>query len=78
MKLDKVHVYFGNLTNNIKLATFDTMKQGEKFVKNVVKAMQLKHYYIRKTIVSFDNIQIDYGHYNKVFIVTKEKTQPYK
>ena len=78
MKLDKVHVYFGNLTNNIKLATFNTMKQGEKFVENVVKAMQLKHYYIRKTIISVDNIQIDYGHYNKVFIVTKEKSQSYK
>lgn len=78
MKLDKVHIYFGNLTNNIKLATFNTMKQGEKFVENVVKAMQLKHNYIRKTIVSSDNIQIDYGHPNKVFIIAKEKTQPYK
>jgi len=78
MKLDRVHIYFGNLTNNIKLATFNTMKQGEKFVETVVKAMQLKHYYIRKTIISEDNIQIDYGHYNKVFIVTKEKAQPYK
>ena len=52
MKSDKVHVYFGNLTKNIKLATFNTMKQGERFVENVVKAMQLKHSYIRKTIVS--------------------------
>ena len=78
MKLDKVHVYFGNSTNNIKLATFNTMKQGETFVENVVKAMQLKHSYIRKTVVSTDNIQIDYGHYNKIFIVTKERYQPYR
>ena len=78
MKSDKVHVYFGNLTKNIKLATFNTMKQGERFVENVVKAMQLRHSYIRKTIVSTDNIQIDYGHPNKVFIIAKEKAQLYK
>jgi len=56
MKLNKVHVYFGNLTNNIKLASFNTIMQGEKFVEDVVKAMQLKHFYIRKTIISGDNI----------------------
>ena len=52
----KVHVYFGsNLREkNVKLATFDTIDEADEFVMTVVKAMKMKHSYIRKTKQSED------------------------
>lgn len=47
---NKVHVYFGsNLRKkNVRLATFDTMDEADEFVMTVVKAMNMKHSYIKK------------------------------
>ena len=76
----KVHVYFGsNLREtNVKLATFDTIDEADEFVMAVVKAMKMKHSYIRKTKQSEDCYWYDYGSYSKFFTVIKEKTDNYK
>ena len=76
----KVHVYFGsNLRDkNVKLATFDTMEQAEEFVSTVVKAMGMKHTYLRKTKQTEDCYWYDYGSYTKFFTVIKEEVDPYK
>ena len=76
----KVHVCFGsNLRDkNVKLATFDTMEQAEEFVATVVKAMKMKHSYIRKTKQSEDCYWYDYSSYTKFFTVIKEETDFYK
>ena len=76
----KVHVYFGsNLREkNVKLATFDTIDEADEFVMTVVKAMKMKHLYIRKTKQSKDCYWYDYGSYSKFFTVIKEKTDNYK
>ena len=76
----KVHVYFGsNLREkNVKLATFDTMDEADEFVMAVVKAMNMKHSYIRKTKQSDTCYWYDYGSYTKFFTVIKEDADPYK
>ena len=59
----KVYVYIGsNLREkNVKLATFDTMDEADEFVMTVVKAMNMKHSYIRKTKQSDTCYWYDYG-----------------
>ncbi|MBO4569677.1 MAG: hypothetical protein J5689_00470 [Clostridia bacterium] len=76
----KVHVYFGsNLREkNVKLATFDTIDEADEFVMAVVKAMKMKHSYIRKTKQSEDCYWYDYGSYSKFFTVIKEDVDTYK
>lgn len=76
----KVHVYFGsNLREkNVKLATFDTIDEADEFVMAVIKAMKMKHSYIRKTKQSEDCYWYDYGNYTKFFTVIKEDVVPYK
>lgn len=76
----KVHVYFGsNLREkNVKLATFNTIDEADEFVMAVVKAMKMKHSYIRKTKQSEDCYWYDYGSYTKFFTVIKEEADSYK
>lgn len=76
----KVHVYFGsNLREkNVKLATFDTIDEADEFVMAVVKAMKMKHSYIRKTKQSEDCYWYDYGSYSKFFTVIREDADNYK
>lgn len=76
----KVHVYFGsNLREkNVKLATFNTIDEADEFVMAVVKAMKMKHSYIKKTKQSEDCYWYDYGSYTKFFTVIKEEADSYK
>ena len=76
----KVHVYFGsNLREkNVKLATFNTIDEADEFVMAVVKAMKMKHSYIKKTEQSEDCYWYDYGSYTKFFTVIKEEADSYK
>lgn len=76
----KVHVYFGsNLREKkVKLATFNTIDEADEFVMAVVKAMKMKHSYIKKTKQSEDCYWYDYGSYTKFFTVIKEEADSYK
>ena len=76
----KVHVYFCSSLRekNVKLATFDTIDEADEFVMTVVKAMKMKHSYIRKSKQSEDCYWYDYGSYSKFFTVIREDSDTYK